>query len=178
MERSVARCDRIINDLLDYTRVKELHLSDLVPDPWIEEVLSEQRLPPGIGLERRLDADCTIAIDPERMRRVLINLIDNAAQAMTDEAREHKITVTTALAGDRFELVVADTGGGIAADVLHKVFEPLFSTKSFGTGLGLPMVKQIIEQHGGTIEIVSAIGAGTQVIVRLNRLAQQKGIAA
>ncbi|HVA13073.1 MAG TPA: ATP-binding protein, partial [Stellaceae bacterium] len=178
VERSVARCDRIINDLLDYTRVKELHLSDLAPDPWIEEVLSEQRLPAGIGLERRLDADCTVAVDPERMRRVLINLIDNAAQAMTDETCERKITVTTALAGDCFELVVADTGGGIAADVLPKVFEPLFSTKSFGTGLGLPMVKQIIEQHGGTIEIVSVIGTGTRVIVRLDRLAQQKGIAA
>ena len=178
VERSVARCDRIINDLLDYTRVKELHLAELVPDPWIEEVLSEQRLPAGIELERRLNADCTIAIDPERVRRVLINLIDNAAQAMPEDARERKITVTTALVDDRFEFVVADTGGGIPADVLPKVFEPLFSTKSFGTGLGLPMVKQIVEQHGGTITIASEAGKGTRVTVRLNRLAQKKGIAA
>ena len=60
-------------------------------------MLSEQRLPAGIELERHLDADCMIAIDPERMRRVLINLIDNAAQAMPEDARERKITVTTAL---------------------------------------------------------------------------------
>ena len=53
------------------------------------------------------------------------------------------------------EFAVADTGAGIAADVLPKVFEPLFSTKSFGTGLGLPMVKQIVEQHGGTITITA-----------------------
>jgi signal transduction histidine kinase len=178
VERSVARCDRIINDLLDYTRVKELHLAELAPDPWIEEVLSEQRLPQGIELERRLDADCVIAIDPERMRRVLINLIDNAAQAMPAEAAERKITVTTALVGTQFELVVADTGSGIAAEVLPKVFEPLFSTKSFGTGLGLPMVKQIVEQHGGTIAIESEAGKGTRVTVRLDRLAQTKGIAA
>ncbi|HXR86313.1 MAG TPA: ATP-binding protein [Stellaceae bacterium] len=179
VERSVARCDRIINDLLDYTRVKELHLTELAPDPWVEEVLSEQRLPPGIELERRLDADCVIAIDPERVRRVLINLVDNAAQAMPENAPERRITVTTALVDDCFEFVIADTGGGIPPDVLPKVFEPLFSTKSFGTGLGLPMVKQIVEQHGGTITIASEVGKGTAVTVRLNQLAQnEKGIAA
>jgi PAS domain S-box-containing protein len=180
VERSVARCDRIINDLLDYTRVKELHLAELAPDPWVEELLSEQRLPAGIELAHHLDADCMIAIDPERVRRVLINLIDNAAQAMLEDAHERKIVVTTALVDDDFiEIAVADTGAGIAADVLPKVFEPLFSTKSFGTGLGLPMVKQIVEQHGGTITITSDVGKGTRVTVRLKQLAQKsKGIAA
>jgi len=109
----------------------------------------------------------------------LINLIDNAAQAMPENAPERMIRVTTALTSDgRFEFVVADTGGGIPPDVLPKVFEPLFSTKSFGTGLGLPMVKQIVEQHDGTITIASEVGKGTSVTVRLNQLAQQKGIAA
>ena len=180
VERSVARCDRIINDLLDYTRVKELHLTELAPDPWIEEVLSEQRLPAGIELESRLDADCMIAIDPERVRRVLINLIDNAAQAMPEGAPERKLTITTALIDDEhFEFAVADTGAGIAPETLPKVFEPLFSTKSFGTGLGLPMVKQIVEQHGGTIAITSEVGKGTTVTVRLKQFAQdKKGIAA
>ncbi|HEX3969747.1 MAG TPA: ATP-binding protein, partial [Stellaceae bacterium] len=180
VERSVARCDRIINDLLDYTRVKELHVAEIAPDPWIEEVMNEQRMPAGIELAHHFGAECVIAIDPERVRRVLINLIDNAAQAMPDDAPERKITVTTALIDDGFfEFAVADTGAGIAPDVLPKVFEPLFSTKSFGTGLGLPMVKQIVEQHGGTITITSEVGKGTRVTVRLKQLAQKsKGIAA
>ena len=179
VERSVARCDCIINDLLDYTRIKELHPTELAVDPWIDEVLSEQRIPAGIALTRQLDAGCMVAIDLERMRRVLINLVENAAQAIPEDAAERRIAVKTTLAGDRIELVVADTGSGIAPDVLPKVFEPLFSTKSFGTGLGLPMVKQIVEQHGGTIAIASEIGKGTQVTIRLNRLAQKtKGIAA
>jgi PAS domain S-box-containing protein len=180
VERSVARCDRIINDLLDYTRVKELHLAEVTCDPWIDEVLSEQHLPAGIALERHLAADCVAAIDPERMRRVLINLIDNAAQAMPEDARERKIIVTAApVDEDHFEFAVADTGDGIAPDILPKVFEPLFSTKSFGTGLGLPMVKQIVEQHGGTISIASDVGKGTKVVVRLKRLARNnQGIAA
>jgi NO-binding membrane sensor protein with MHYT domain/anti-sigma regulatory factor (Ser/Thr protein kinase) len=174
-ERSIARCDRIINDLLDYTRARKLHLAKLRLDPWIEEILGEQRLPSGIVMEHKLGADCSVvAIDAERMRRVLVNLIDNAAQAMLDETRERKVTVTTATAGDQFELVVEDTGCGIPPDVLPKVFEPLFSTKSFGTGLGLPVVKQIIEQHGGTIDITSEIGKGTCVVVRLKRLAENR----
>ncbi|HEY1505686.1 MAG TPA: ATP-binding protein [Stellaceae bacterium] len=180
VERSVARCDRIINDLLDYTRVKELHLTELAPDPWVEEVLNEQHLSAGIEMERHLDADCMIAVDPERVRRVLINLIDNAAQAMTENAQQRKITVTTALVDDdHFEFAITDTGAGIAPENLSRVFEPLFSTKSFGTGLGLPMVKQIVEQHGGTISITSEVGKGTKVSVRLKQLARDsKGIAA
>ncbi len=78
------------------------------------------------------------------MRRVLINLVDNAAQAMTEATRERKITISTARIGDEFELAIEDTGAGIPGDVLPKIFEPLFSTKSFGTGLGLPLVKQIV----------------------------------
>jgi signal transduction histidine kinase len=177
VERSVARCDRIINDLLDYTRMKELHCSIVAPDAWVEEVLNDQHFPPDLTVEHKLDADCLIKIDPERMRRVLINLLDNAAQAMA-EGTERKITVTTALIGDGVELAVTDTGGGIPADVLPKVFEPLFSTKSFGTGLGLPMVKQIVEQHGGTITITSEAGKGTRVTLRLRKVAEEEVIAA
>ena len=178
VERSVERCDRIINDLLDYTRVKDLHRSTLAPDPWIEEVLGEQRLAADISVVRKFGADCMIAIDPERMRRVLINLLDNAAQAMTEADRERKITISTALVGNRFELAIEDTGSGIPSDILPKVFEPLFSTKSFGTGLGLPMVKQIIEQHGGTIVITSESGKGTKVTVRLETARENEEIAA
>jgi signal transduction histidine kinase len=63
--------------------------------------------------------------------------------------------------------VVEDTGPGIAPENLERVFEPLFSTKSFGTGLGLPTVKQIVEQHGGSIRIESEVGRGTRVLIRL-----------
>ena len=167
IDRSVGRCDRIINDLLDFTRVRDLYLSEIAPDAWIEEVLGEQHMPAGIVLERALNAPCLLAVDSERMRRVLINLIDNAAQAMHEDAPIRKIAVTTTTNHNRFELTVADTGAGMPPDVLAKVFEPLFSTKSFGTGLGLPIVKQIVEQHGGTIAIASDVGQGTRVTIRL-----------
>ena len=114
-----------------------------------------------------------LSFDPERMRRVIINLIDNAAQAMA-EKEPGSVTVRTRADGGAFQLTVEDTGAGIPRDVLSKVFEPLFSTKSFGTGLGLPTVKQIVEQHGGTVEIESEPGAGTRVTVRLPALGAQE----
>ena len=76
-----------------------------------------------------------------------------------------------------YEIVFEDTGPGIPADVLPKVFEPLFTTKSFGTGLGLATVKQIIDQHGGAIAMESELGKGTRVLITLPTLST-KGIAA
>ena len=77
------------------------------------------------------------------------------------------LTVSTREAGGTVLLRFDDTGPGIASDVLPKVFDPLFSTRSFGTGLGLPTVRQIVEQHGGSVEIASEVGHGTSVLVTL-----------
>jgi signal transduction histidine kinase len=104
------------------------------------------------------------------MRRVLVNLVDNAVQAMAEAdaaIATRVITITTSEPGNAYELAIEDTGPGIPAEVMPKIFEPLFSTKNFGTGLGLPTVKQIIEQHGGRIIIDSEIGRGTRVVIRL-----------
>jgi signal transduction histidine kinase len=177
IERSVSRCDRIIGELLDYTRMRDLRRSNTWFDKWLAEVLDDQILPEGVTLVRNLAAPGQrISFDTDRMRQVVINLIENAAQAMTiaeDHSDEHRIVVTTAARPDSFELVIADNGCGIAADILPKVFEPLFSTKSFGTGLGLPMVKQAVEQHGGTVDMTSEFGKGTRVTIELPHRAAQ-----
>lgn len=179
MERGIARCDRIITDLLDYTRIRE---SKRVPgslDPWLHEVLDEQKLPDGITLVRNFAApNRLVSFDVERLRRVIINLVENAVQAMLEpDGRERKVFVRTRLAGGRFEIEIEDTGPGIPADILPKVFDPLFSTKSFGTGLGLATVKQIVDEHAGSIEIASEPGQGTRVLVSLP-LADSEEIAA
>jgi len=168
VERNIQRCDRIITDLLDFTRMRNLNCTKLEADAWLDEVLNEQRLPEGIAMKRELRAPAhRLSFDPERMRRVVINLIENAAQAMTDTTHERTISVSTRGGADGWELAIEDTGPGIPPDVLAKVFEPLFSTKSFGTGLGLPTVRQIVEQHGGKVDIVSNPGKGTRVVVSL-----------
>jgi signal transduction histidine kinase len=173
MERSIERCNRIIADLLDYTKTRELRRSLQPLDAWLDETLAEQRLPDAVVLHRALaSGDGLVSLDVDRFRQVVVNLVDNAAQAMTDPAggagaAEKRISIRTRTVDGRIELVVEDTGPGIRPENLPKVFEPLFSTKSFGTGLGLPTVKQIVEQHGGTIAIESELGVGTRVVILL-----------
>jgi PAS domain S-box-containing protein len=170
LERSIGRCDRIIADLLDYARTRELKRASMPLERWLVEVLDEQSVPPGIALRHEFGAPGLHAtIDPDRLRRVVINLVENAAQARAELPPEHKreIVLATRAGADHVEIEVRDTGPGIPPDVLPRVFDPLFSTKSFGTGLGLPTVKQIVEQHGGTIAIDSSPGGGTRVTVTL-----------
>ena len=169
IDRSIARCDRIIGDLLDFTCTRALRPSRTIADEWLGEVLDEQPVPPGVSIERRFGAPYhAVAIDTELMRRAVINLIENAVQALSvSDAPERRIVVTTRAAGRSYEFIVDDTGPGIPAEILPKVFEPLFSTKSFGTGLGLPAVKQIVDQHAGTVAIASDPGHGTRVTVAL-----------
>jgi signal transduction histidine kinase len=170
IDRSIKRCDGIITELLDYTRVRDLQREPVAVDPWLSELLDEQKLPVGIALERRLAAPgITISCDPNRLRRAVINLVENAAHALADStgksaAREGAVvTVVSGASGGRLEIAVRDNGPGIPADVLPKIFEPLFSTKSFGVGLGLPTVKQIMEQHGGGIDLGPLAEGGTEV---------------
>jgi signal transduction histidine kinase len=121
-----------------------------------------------------------IDIDGERVRRVVINLIENAAQALGEmpaDGAERRITVQTSADQGGVEIRVADTGPGIPPENLARIFEPLFSTKSFGTGLGLATVKQIVGQHGGTIDVDSTIGQGTCFTIRLPREVEVKAAA-
>jgi PAS domain S-box-containing protein len=174
IERNVVRCDRIIDELLDFTRISQLAPEPTSLEAWLEETLSEQILPSGIALRLAFDRpDMAVSLDPDRFRRVIINVFDNACQAMIGESgedtdsEEHALTVRTQEHDNRIEVIFEDTGPGIPPDVYEKIFEPLYSTKGFGVGLGLPVVKHIMEQHGGGIEIVSEEGRGTQVCLWL-----------
>ena len=170
IERSIERCDGIIADLLEYARARTLERSDVALDAWLGEVLDEQRLPAEIRLERQLGAPAAmVAIDADRLRRVVINLVENAAQALVAGGAtcpEKRIRVETS-AAEMAEILVEDTGPGIPPEILPRIFEPLFSTKSFGTGLGLPTAKQIVEQHNGTIALVNVPHGGAAARIRL-----------
>jgi signal transduction histidine kinase len=180
IERTIDRCDGIIDDLLDYAGSPDLNLSPLSLDTWLGEVLDKQRLPDSITLERRMAAPgAMVPIDTERLRLAIGNLIENAAEAIVDapDLAERRITVSTHV-GASAEIVIADTGPGMSESVLARAFEPLFSTRGFGTGLGLPTVKLIVEQHGGDMVIGSTPGAGTRVQIRLPIAASKSSQAA
>lgn len=116
---------------------------------------------------RRLATELpTIAADPSQITQLVINLLVNALQAMPQGG---KVTVETAVRGDRIAIGVADTGIGMEADIMSKIFDPFFTTKDIGegTGLGLAVVHGIVMAHGGTIAVQSKPGQGSYFEVLL-----------
>jgi PAS domain S-box-containing protein len=171
-ERNIVRCDTIISELLDYTRDRVLQLRPTPIDAWLEVVLDEQTIPREIVCTRKLDAGVQVPINGEHLRRAIVNVVNNGVDALQDvKAQGNQLTVSTHVvegqAGSRLEIRVRDTGCGIPTDMLDRVFEPLFSTKSLGVGLGLPIVKNILEQHDGGVAIQSEVGQETTVVLWL-----------
>ncbi len=178
IERNVVRCDHIIEELLDFTRLRDKNLEPVKIDSWLKELMEEQFISGSVIVTTSFKADTVVHIDIESFRRAVINVAQNGIQAMTkvmtvkkmkqsDTKKDMRLTVESRVHKDRVEVIVEDNGEGIPQADLDKIYEPLYSTKSFGVGLGLPIVKGIMEQHLGGIEIDSQVGIGTKVTLWL-----------
>ena len=168
-DRGISRCDNIITELLDFARIRELKLKATNIDAWLGEILDDYEHAPKIQLIRKPGAGVEIHCDRERLLRALLNVLNNACDAVTaeeglpDSDGRPRLTVTTRIVDDGIEIEIADNGPGIPAEQQEKIFEPLFSTKSFGVGLGMSVVKQVMEQHGGSVQVDSEPGQGARV---------------
>jgi signal transduction histidine kinase len=175
-DRNIDRCTLIIEELLDFTRAMQLNKHATRFDEWLESVIKEQSIPQGIQIVTDFGLkEVKISIDPDRLRRAVINIVDNACHSMLDNNKsgdplpDSQLVIKTSGDDNRIEITVSDNGHGISESLLSDVFEPLFSTKSFGVGLGMPTVKQVMEQHGGGVEIDSDEEQGTTVTLWLPR---------
>jgi PAS domain S-box-containing protein len=171
INNGITRCDNIISQLLDFTRTKALQTELLDFDEWLIKIIEEEagRLPPVVNIECAVGlGGVKLLFDPGRMSRVVINLVSNASEAMVGRGDDPskmttsspRIVITTRLTARGVEMAVADNGPGISDENMRKILEPLFTTKSFGTGLGLPAVEKILEQHGGGLDVRSEPGKG------------------
>jgi PAS domain S-box-containing protein len=171
IENGVVRCDNIISQLLDFARTRAVQRKLLDLDTWLAKIVEEEaaKLPAVVTIECMLGLDGLVtAIDPERMSRSLINLISNASEALVGKGDDlyggagfvPNIKIESRRTGRGIEISVTDNGPGISTENLLRIKEPLFTTKSFGTGLGLPAVEKILEQHDGGLEITSILGEG------------------
>jgi signal transduction histidine kinase len=167
-ERSISRCVIIIEELNSYTRVKELDISEGSVDAWLRGVIEEQNIPENICCELNLSCDIRASFDQEKLRQVAVNLITNAIHALQEKNSDSKqLQVSTHILDDKYEIRFSDNGVGMSEETKEKVFEPLFSTKGFGVGLGMVIVKNIIDQHHGVINMESKRGEGTTITLRL-----------
>jgi len=158
----VERLDYIVTQFLHAIRpapplLKPFALNDVVMKTLdlLRPELDNRRLQVRVRTARQLPL---VPIDPTQIQQVLVNLIKNAMQAMT---KGGILTVATGEGSDGVWVSIADTGGGIPQEQLNRIFEPFYTTKKKGSGLGLMIVQRIVRAHGGRIELESQVGRGT-----------------
>jgi two-component system, NtrC family, sensor histidine kinase PilS len=165
--RESERLNHIIKNFLEYARPAPLSIATFDVAAAAEEVLLllEHRASPGsLKVIREFAPSIPWAVDAQQFRQILWNLCLNAVEAMPEGG---ELRVSVAVRGATLEVAVSDTGDGIAAADVSHVFEPFFSTKPEGTGLGLALVHRIVQDHGGEIDVRSSPGLGTTFTLTL-----------
>lgn len=175
VDDEVSTSDKIINDLLGFSRISKPTVAPTPVRELVAETLARVPIPENVQLSQNTDSSSIeIAVDAEQIQQVLANVITNAVQAMPEGG---KLTINAGERKGLLELEVTDTGSGIADENKGKIFEPLFTTRAKGIGLGLAVSKSIIDRHGGQIEARSTAGEGTTFTIRLPLAAMvQEGI--
>jgi two-component system nitrogen regulation sensor histidine kinase NtrY len=167
--QQVATLREIVTEFSAFARPPAAVPEPQAPLRLVEEVLAPYRtaLPPGVELSVSAEPDLP-AIEGDRrlLGRAVLNLVENALQAVGDAGRI-QVGLATSEGGQRVELTVTDSGPGIDPALVERVFEPFFSTKSGGSGLGLPLVRKIAEDHGGGVALARLPEGGTRALLWL-----------
>lgn len=174
MNDGISRISHQIQDVLEYVRTTPMNIARTSLVHMIDNAISSLQIPSSVVVEFPKQ-DIEIECDQQKIEIVLINLILNAVQAIGQESG--KIVFTTRDVGDVYEIEIENSGKPIPEDVLPKIFEPLFTTKLQGTGLGLATCKNVISQHGGSISVQNNPTRFTIVFpkkVRVNDLEKDK----
>lgn len=149
IDQQVIRSNKIITDLLTFVRVGAFTLTETDLDQVLAESLETMLKNDNVELFQLLDPDLSpVMADGDQLQRVFLNLANNAQEAMPDGG---KLTITAKNVNNHVEIKFTDTGEGISSENMGKIFDPLFTRKTKGTGLGLAVCQEIILRHGGTI---------------------------
>ena len=181
MEKEVGTCNKIITSLLDFARIKFPARQRVDVNDLLQTVLARVTIPGNVELVYELEEDLpAILVDPDQLELVLGNLVLNAIQAMTllpltNSGRKAKtpkgerLNIQSQVSSQWVAVSIGDTGTGISDENLAKVFEPFFSTKAKGIGLGLALTRDLVDLNKGSIEVQSQVGQGSTFTVRLPR---------
>jgi signal transduction histidine kinase len=157
---------------LEYSQELELELSEATPKLIASDAVRQVEIPANITISDLTLDEPKIRVDTAKIRRVFVNLIEDAVDAMPDGG---KLTISSNRSDDFLIVKFADTGPGIPETVLRDLWKPLITTKSKGIGLGLAICKRIAEAHGGSITVESKIGEGTTFTLTLPISHSQEG---
>ncbi len=166
LDRAIYRMTHQLEDVMDYVRLPQLKKKDYSLSLIFQDVMERVEVPPTITIHPPLN-DHTVFCDPEKMEIVFVNLFVNAIQAIGDKKGDITVEIADEPSDENVVIKVIDTGAGIQEEIIGKIFDPLFTTKQVGTGLGLSSCKSIVDQHGGTISASSKIGRGTTFTIKM-----------
>ena len=169
IERKVSDGEQIVNNLLNYTKIKEPERKSLELYSLLEECAASTEdlfSGSGIHLVRNFGdlKNIRIEADPVQIREVILNILGNAFQAVNGEGR---VEIYGVITGEAAAIVFRDNGEGIAEEDMERIFDPFFSKKHRGTGLGLTICRELLDLHGGRIDVSSVRGIGTEVTVNI-----------
>ncbi len=166
IDEEVETSEKIISSLLDFARPKPLNKRIVDVNDIIQKAFSRTSIPKRIKVVKKFDKKILpILVDPDQLIQVFINIISNAVQAMP---KTGQMVVESEILDKRWVAIsFTDNGVGISKENLEKLFEPLFTTKTKGIGLGLAVSKTLVEGHNGSIEVQSKIGKGSTFIIKL-----------
>ena len=155
----ISNADKIVSDLLDFSRVKPAEREEIAFSELVAQVLEKQQAPENVEVTITIPPDLpAVFVDPKKIGQVLVNLVTNAYQAMPDGGR---LTVRAREEPDKVSFSITDTGCGISKENMKNIFEPLFTTKAHGIGLGLAVSRSLVEANGGSIQVESEEGKGS-----------------
>ena len=167
LAQEVTRLDRVVKTFLDLSRpvvldCQEVQISDLVTE--ILTLVEPEAARARVILEWEPEQNVAISADADLLRHALLNVVRNALDAMPGGGH---LRVSVHQISDRCEISVSDTGHGIPVEVRQRIFEPFFSTKESGSGIGLAMTMRVLQMHGGSVDVDCAAGQGTTFCLRL-----------
>ena len=168
--RESARLNQIVGDFLEYARPAPMAPIEINMAEILDEVLlliEHRALPANLKVSREYGEALPVRADPQRLRQAVWNLCLNAVQAMPDGGELRVGAHSLRERGGHLQISITDTGQGIAETDLPHIFEPFFSTKPEGSGIGLALVYRVVEEHGGSIEVRSRVGEGTTFFLAL-----------
>jgi PAS domain S-box-containing protein len=158
IDKDIDHANKIINDLLEYSKDLRLEIEEITPKKMLADALSTVKVPENIKVVDSTLDEPRVYVDLGKMHRLLVNLIKNAFDAMPCGGT---LEIKSVKNGANLDICVSDTGVGIDSEIMGKLFTPLFTTKAQGMGFGLPICKRIAEAHKGKIVVESEVGKGT-----------------
>jgi nitrogen fixation/metabolism regulation signal transduction histidine kinase len=173
IKQEIRRLNTLVTDFLDYSKPLKLSLQRVKIENLMEEVIAlvwAKADADGVAIVKDYSENIEINVDVDLFKTCVLNVISNAFHSLEEGGRhikEKQLTIKTEISGNDFILTISDNGAGIPPEHMERIFEPFFTTKQHGIGIGLPMTKRVIEEHGGKVRFESSVGFGTVVKLML-----------